>query len=38
MTWSTRNAAGKLAMSAMLALVVVTLLSRRHGEVWHTLD
>ena len=37
MTWSTRNAALKLALPALLALVAVTLLTRRHGEVWHTL-
>ena len=37
MTWSTRNATYKLALPAVLALVAVTLLSRRHGEVWHTL-
>lgn len=37
MTWSTRNAACKLALLAVLALVAVTLRARRHGEVWHTL-
>ena len=34
MTWSTRNVAVTLAV---LALLSVTLRSRRHGEVWHAL-